>query len=151
MYHFNLEPLLRHRKFIEESKQKDVSLIQRDLDYELKILANLKEKQVHLLHEIRVRQTSGMHPNEYCMYRTFTYRLSKEIETQQKTVEMYKDKLNMARLELLNAVKERKTIEKLKEKKKKDFMQKIRKKEQILLNEAAVIQFNRNKKNKESG
>lgn len=144
MYHFNLEPLLQHRKFIEEAKQKDLALIQRELDYESGILAKLGEKQIQLSQEIKFRQTSGMRPCEYSMYRTYASRLAKEIENQQKTVDRIEEKVNLARNELLVAVKDRKTIEKLKEKKKQEFIQTKSKKEQNLINEAAVIRFNRN-------
>lgn len=143
MYHFNLEPLLRHRKFTEESKQKELSLVQRELNHELKILSDLKERQIQLVKEFKDKQTIGMQPYEFCMYRTYTSRLQKEIENQQKSVENIEVKVNMARAELLTAVKDRKTLEKLKEKKKKEFTQKIYKKEQLLTNESAVIRFNR--------
>lgn len=144
MYHFNLEPLLQHRKFIEDAKQKDLALIQRELNYESEVLEKMKEKLIQLSHEIKIRQTSGMHPHEYCMYQTYTSRLAKEIDIQQKAVKKIEEKVDLARNELLVAVKDRKTIEKLKEKKKKEFMEEKSKKERNLLNEAAVIRFNRN-------
>jgi flagellar export protein FliJ len=44
---------------------------------------------------------------------------------------------------LLSAIKDRKILEKLKEKKKKTFLQEKARKEQKLTNEAAIAQYNR--------
>lgn len=146
MYRFNLEALLQHRKFIEESKQKDLSLVQLEFDQEQKCLSILLKKQIDLADEFRIRQNSSMQPQEIVMYRTYTSRLINEIDIQQKKVQESEKKVNIARDQLLSATKDRKIMETLKEKKKKEFIQKVNKREQILINEAAVIRFNRNSK-----
>lgn len=146
MYHFNLEALLQHRKFIEESKQKDFASIQFEFEQEKKHLQSLKKKQTDLATELRERQNQGLRPQEFFIYRTYTLRLYEEIETQQERVNEFEIKVNIARNHLLSAAKDRKTMETLKEKKKKEFMQRISKKEQTQINEAALIRFNRNSK-----
>ena len=54
VYRFNLESLLRHRKFIEDAKQKELALIQGQLNYELRQLMVLKEKLMQTVNEFVV-------------------------------------------------------------------------------------------------
>jgi len=143
MYHFNFEPILRHRKFIEDVKQKDFALVQRELNQEQRRLNDLMEKQIKLTHEFKTYQTSKIQSQELSMYRAYSARLNKEVEIQKKTVEKVEEKVDVARVELLSAIKDRKILEKLKEKKKKEFLREKAKKEQKLTNEAALAQYNR--------
>lgn len=143
MYRFSLESLLQHRKFIEESKQKDLSLVQRQLSKELESLSGLKDRQVQAADDLRNRGTNGIRSYEFSMYRDYSSRLRKEIEKQQKVIEKLEIKVTLARTELLSAVKECKKLEKLKENQKKNYERKRAKKEQLFINEAAVVRFNR--------
>ena len=145
MYRFNLESLLRHRKFIEDAKQKELALIQGQLNYELRQLMVLKEKLMQTVNEFKKRQSSNMRPQEFCMFRGYSSHLNKEINEQQKTIEKVEKKVKIARSELLSAVKDRKILEKLKEKRKKEFLREKAISEQKLTNEAAVAQYNRKK------
>jgi flagellar FliJ protein len=143
MYHFNFEPLLHHRKFIEDVKQKDFALVQRELNQEQKRLNDLKEKRIQLTHEIKTYQIPDIQSHELSIYRAYSARLNKEIEIQKKMVEKVKKKVDIARIELLSAIKDRKILEKLKEKKKEEFLLEKAKREQKLTNEVAIAQYNR--------
>ena len=146
MYHFNLESLLRHRKFIEDAKQKELALVQSQLNYELRRLIVLKEKLMQSVNEFKKRQGSNMQSQEFCMVRGYSSHLNIKIKEQQKTIESTEKQVKIARTELLSAVKDRKILEKLKEKRKKEFLWEKAKREQKLTNEAAVAQYNRKKK-----
>jgi flagellar FliJ protein len=145
MYRFNLESLLRHRKFIEDAKQKDLALVQGQLNYEQRQLMVLKEEQIQSVNAFKKRQSFNLQAQEFCMFRGYSAHLNKKIKAQQKTIENVEKKVNIARTELLSAVKNRKILEKLKEKKKKEFLREKTKREQKLSNEAAVGQYNRKK------
>lgn len=145
MYRFNLESLLRHRKFIEDVKQKEFAFAQGQLNYELRRLTVLKETQIQSVNEFKKRQSSNIQSQEFCMFRGYSSHLNKEIREQQKTIGKVEKQVNIARVELLTAVKNRKILEKLNEKRKKEFLRQKAKREQKLTNEAAVAQYNRKK------
>jgi flagellar FliJ protein len=143
MYRFSFESLLRHRRFIEDVKQKEFALIQYELIKEQRGLNDLMEKQRKLTYEFKACQKSNIQSQELSMYRAYSARLNREIKIQEKTLEETEEKVNVARIELLSAIKDRKILEKLKEKKKKTFLQEKAKKEQKLTNEAAIAHYNR--------
>ena len=145
MYRFNLESLLRHRKFIEDAKQKELALVQGRLNQELRRLIVLKESLMRSVSEFKKRQGSNMQAQEFCLFRGYSSHLNKEITEQQKRIENVEKQVKIARAELLSAVKDRKILEKLKEKRKNEFLRTKAKREQKLTNEAAVAQYNRKK------
>ena len=143
VFHFNLESLLDHRRFIEESKQRNLASIQHEFNQAEKRLIELKQNQTQLMQDFKHRLNSSMQSYEFMMLRTYVSRLTNEIESQQEIIRQITTQLNTARIELLSARKDRKSLEKYKEKKKQDFIRKMAKKEQKLLNEAALLRFER--------
>lgn len=143
MFHFNLESLLDHRKFIEESKQRDLALIQREFNQVQARLRDLRNNQMQLMQEFKNRLGSSIQPHELTLYRSYTARLAHEIHRQQEIMGKIEIQVNNARMELLAAMKDRKSLEIIKNKKKEDFMHRIAKKEQKLINEAALLRFDR--------
>jgi flagellar FliJ protein len=81
---------------------------------------------------------------EFLLCQTFLERLSKEIEQQRRKVCEAKFKVDSARNELIEAVKKREVLEKLKEKGLEAYTHKLAKNEQDCLNETAVIRFYHN-------
>ncbi len=143
VFHFNLESLLDHRRFIEESKQRNLASIQHEFNQAEKRLIELKQNQTQLMQDFKHRLNSSMQSYEFMMLRTYVSRLTNEIESQQEIIRQITTQLNTARIELLSARKDRKSLEKYKEKKKQDFIRKMAKKEQKLLNEAALLRVER--------
>jgi flagellar FliJ protein len=144
-YHFNLEPLLDHRKFIEESKQRDFALMQQKFNQAKNRLVDLRNNKIKLYQDFKKRLQSSVQPYEFTMYQSYAARLKYEIEQQKEIINKIEKQVNTARIALLSAMKDRKTLEKIKEKRKENYMRKMAKKEQTLLNEAALLRFNRKK------
>jgi flagellar FliJ protein len=69
--------------------------------------------------------------------------LSRDIEKQEERVLDVEKRFDEKREDLIEAIKKRKVIEKLKEKSFKLYQQEITKKEQDFMNEVAINQFNR--------
>ena len=143
MYRFNLEPVLNHRRLVEETLQKDLALLKISLIYEKKRLITYEESRGKLLEELQKIQKEGTTTSDILLYLPYIEQVSKDIERQKKKVLELEKKVEQNLKNLLEATKKKKALQKLKEKAFKTYNQKLIKNEQDFLNEVAVSQFNR--------
>ena len=142
-YRFNLEPVLNHRRLIEETLQKDLAILKISLIDENERLITYEESRVKLLEELQQIQKEGTTTSDILLYLPFIEQVSKDIERQKKKVLELEKKVEQNLKDLLEATKNKKALQKLKEKAFKTYNQKLIKNEQEFLNEVAVSQFNR--------
>ena len=143
MYRFNLEPVLNHRRLIEETLQKDLALLKISLIDENKRLITYEESRGKLLEELQKIQKEGTTTSDILLYLPYIEQVSKDIERQKNRVLELESKVEQNLKDLLEATKKKKALQKLKEKAFKAYNQKLIKNEQDFLNEVAVSQFNR--------
>ena len=142
-YRFNLEPVLNHRRLVEETLQKDLAILKISLIDENERLITYEESRVQLLEELQQIQKEGTTTSDILLYLPFIEQVSKDIERQKKKVLELEKKVEQNLKDLLEATKNKKALQKLKEKAFKTYNQKLIKNEQEFLNEVAVSQFNR--------
>ena len=142
-YRFNLEPVLNHRRLVEETLQKDLAILKISLIDENERLITYEESRVQLLEELQQIQKEGTTTSDILLYLPFIEQVSKDIERQKKKVFELEIKVEQNRKDLLEATKKKKALQKLKEKAFKAYNQKLIKNEQDFLNEVSVTQFNR--------
>ena len=142
-YRFNLEPVLNHRRLVEETLQKDLAILKISLIDENERLITYEESRVQLLEELQQIQKEGTTTSDILLYLPFIEQVSKDIERQKKKVLELEKKVEQNLKDLLEATKNKKALQKLKEKAFKTYNQKLIKNEQDFLNEVAVSQFNR--------
>ncbi len=142
-YRFNLEPVLNHRRLVEETLQKDLAILKISLIDENEKLITYEESRVKLLGELQQIQKEVTTTSDILLYLPFIEQVSKDIERQKKRVLELENKVEQNRKELLEATKKKKALQKLKEKAFKAYNQKLIKNEQDFLNEVSVTQFNR--------
>ena len=142
-YRFNLEPVLNHRRLVEETLQKDLAILKISLIDENERLITYEESRVKLLEELQQIQKEGTTTSDILLYLPFIEQVSKDIERQKKKVLELEKKVEQNLKDLLEATKNKKALQKLKEKAFKTYNQKLIKNEQDFLNEVAVSQFNR--------
>ncbi len=142
-YRFNLEPVLNHRRLVEETLQKDLAILKISLIDENERLITYEESRVKLLEELQQIQKEGTTTSDILLYLPFIEQVSKDIERQKKRVLELENKVEQNRKDLLEATKKKKSLQKLKEKAFKTYNQKLIKNEQDFLNEVAISQFNR--------
>ena len=92
--------------------------------------------------ELRQRQKSGGKVSGVIMYFRYLDRLTAAIDKQKRRVVKTKKRIEQKRRELIEIVKKRKTLEKLKDKGLNTFEQQQLKKERDLLDEGAATRFN---------
>jgi len=142
-YRFNLEPVLNHRRLVEETLQKDLAILKISFIDENEKLITYEESRVKLLEELQQIQKEGTTTSDILLYLPFIEQVSKDIERQKKRVFELEKQVEQNRKDLLEATKKKKALQKLKEKAFKAYNQKLIKNEQDFLNEVSVTQFNR--------
>ena len=142
MYRFNLDPLLNHRRYQEEILQKELAGLKIRLAAEKDKLRVLKKKKRQYLGQLQLKQQSGRPVSEIRLYLHFVDHLSKEMNAQNQRVLRAEKGFNLKRQDLIQAMKKRKTLEKLQEKGFQAHQQKMLKKERDSMDEVAGNQFN---------
>ena len=142
MYRFNLESLLNYRRYQEEILQKELAEFKNQLVELEQHLRQMKQARRKNSLELHQRQKKGGLVSGLIMYFRYLDRLSVDIDKQKRRVAETKKRFEQKRRELLDIVKKRKSLEKLKEKGFNTFQQQQLKKERDLLDEVAATRFN---------
>jgi flagellar FliJ protein len=143
MYRFRLEPLLKHRKLIEEQLQKEVAVLLKSHATETQKLQNTRNHRDKFLAELQKIQNEGTSVSNIILYVRFIDQLSKAIAKQEKIVLEVLKKFEHKHQDLVEATKKRKILEKLKEKTLRAYKQTMQKKEQDFLNEVGINRYSR--------
>lgn len=141
MYKFSLQTLLDHRKHIEETLDKELGRIKREVNNEKGRLENIIKKKIKCKAELEKKQGDGNKVNEIILCFNYLDKLSKDIDEQKGCLKGVEKKYNIKRGELIEAMKKRKTMERLKEKEMKAFNYSKMKVEQDMMNEVAANRF----------
>lgn len=143
MYNFTLQSLLNHRKFIEETLQKELALFKRSLIDEKKKLKDYEKVRNSLLVKLQQKQRESITVSENLLYLDFLVRMGSDLDKQRDRVLDIEKKIDRKRADLIEAMKAKKTLEKLKEKQLNEYNHKLMKNEQDFMNEAGINIFNR--------
>jgi len=143
VYRFALQPVLNHRKFIEEGLQKELSCLNESLADEKRKLQSLGKARIRFSEDLRNKTEENTNVSIIMLYVGFLERLLKDIEEQKKEILKAEEKAEKKRKEVVEAMKNRKSIEKLKEKKVREYTRVLLKKEQDFVNEISINRYNR--------
>ncbi len=143
MYSFSLEPLLTQRKFIEESLQKELAVIQDQFRVREEALEQLIASRESCGEKLRHIGKKGARISELRLYSEYFKRLSIEEYEMVQALDRLAENLNTKRDEVIAAMKDRKIIENLKDKGLRDYRHKMMKKEMQSADETAINLFNR--------
>ena len=141
MYRFNLEPLLNHRRYQEEVLQKELAGLKIRLAAEKDKLWVLRQKKRKTVQQLQEKQTDGRLVSEIKLFVDFLDQLSKEMEAQRENVLEAERNFSLKRRDLIAAMKNRKTLDRLKEKGLQAYEQEQFKKERSFMDEVASRQF----------
>ena len=143
MYRFNLQVLLDYRKRIEEGFQIELSLIQRELENARQALLSSQQEKTHYEEELAEREAREVNLQESILYRDYLRGIRKKIQEQRDRVASIKIKFDKKQEELLAATKNRKVLEKVKEKHAKEFIEELQKKERAFVDEVGIRRYQR--------
>ncbi len=141
MYTFKLQAVLDHRQHSEDNLKKEFAEIRQQLMAAQQKLESLKTKEMDTAAALKQEQARGLSSEQVVAYHAYFQRLSDRIADQKtliiKTMEQETEKQG----ELLEAVKKRQILEKLKDQDLERYNQVTLKKEMKFIDEIAVNQF----------
>jgi len=143
MFKFRLQKALEHRVEEEDRLKKEFLLKKNRLDSEKEILLQkekLIEETIHKFNSIRM---GNLNPMSLRNYETYLKKIKEEKVEQEKNVEQWRKITEEAKDCFVEARKERKILEKLKEKKHEIYKQEELKKEQKFIDELSNSMYNR--------
>lgn len=140
-YRFKLEALRNYRLFQEEMRQKEFADNQRRLDGHLArldaIIADRREAELGL----RRCQTEAATGPQITVYLQYLKKLARDVELQSELVDKARVECDQSREALLEAMKKRKALEKLKENGIKQYLENLNHDEMKFINEIAINRY----------
>lgn len=144
MFAHSFEPVLKHRKRVEENLQRELSALEKSLADEKRKLLGYKSRIGEISAELKQAQKKGSPVSDISLYLSFIQQLSRDITAQEKNVFEAITHMELKRRDLIEATQRKKALEKLKEKQMSAQKQALQKKEQAFLDETGIHQFNKN-------
>ena len=95
--------------------------IKRMVNNEKRRLDNIGQEKIKCRKELQKKQGDGNKVNEIILYFNYLDKLSKDIDKQKRCLKDVEKEYDIKRSELIEAMKKRKTLERLKEKEMKAF------------------------------
>jgi len=146
---FDMHQVLNYRKELEKLCKQEFATAKQDLDSAAEEFARQKLETERLAEEFSERQQQIDSIVEMQMYAAFFSRKRDELKCQQERVENLDRILEDRRQELLHATKEKKAMERLKERQDAAFRKEQAHKEGLLLDEIATQKKGQERQNNE--
>jgi flagellar FliJ protein len=141
MYKFRLDSILNHRRYQEQALQKELAALKKNLTQEQNKQQAIKDKRHMYSLELQQQQSKDGTVSEIGLYLKYIDRLSQDLDAQRQRVSTAAKQLDQKRQSLLDMMKKRKTLDKLKEKGLRNYQQKMLKKERAFMDEVAANQI----------
>lgn len=142
-FNFKLEPLLNHRRFVEDAQQQALAHVKKQVSAARHIEKCLESEHRQLAKELKEKMQDPQPASESALYATYLASLSNRIDKQRQRIQEAAKKKDKQKSALLEAVKNRKIIERLKEVRTDRFEQFCLKKEQEFSDEIGIQLHNR--------
>lgn len=142
-YKFSLQTLLNHRQHHEEMIQKEMAVCGCRLRDEKCLLDQIQRDKDKTIEENHQKQLQGIALSEHVLYVNYLEGLARNMALQHEKVNASEQQFTEKRQDLIEAVKKRKSLEKLKEKKLAAYTHELMKLDQDFLDEVAICRFHK--------
>lgn len=140
-FQFKFETVLKVKESIEEKLKKELLKLHK-LQYEqYQILEKIKEEKKQISHDITKQLNTDI--QSLIFFEQYLNLLRKQIDETMKKIQDLQKQIDTKRDEYINASKEKKTFERLKENYLNEYNKLIISNEQKILDEIAINKFNR--------
>jgi flagellar FliJ protein len=143
MFIFKLQAVLDTKKIIEEQKLAEFSEKKNRLNEEIKVLNDIQRERILLVDQLRDSQHLIRHLRDIELQITYIDVCMEKGKKQKNVVEGVTKELEKRRIALLEAMKERKVLENLKNRDMEEFRASEVKEERITTDETAILRFRR--------
>lgn len=138
MFKFRLQSVLDYRKQAEENLRYQFADVKRRLNYEREMLERFKIKRFDLIGRLKEMRKGKFHPVDISLYFSRIDHMKNQEGKQQETVFNINGELEEKRSDLTDAVKKRKMLEIIKEKKLQEYRMCMAGKERKELDELGI-------------
>ncbi len=143
MYRFSLEPVLSHRDSLTKTLQRELADLERALSREELSLSNLEERRATIWRAFeKAQRADGMTAAEILTTIRYLESMEESIALKKKQVKEMRDLCHQKRIHLIEVMKKKKVIEKLKIREFQEYTRDLQKKENNFLDEISVTRFN---------
>lgn len=143
-FKFRLQPLLNIKIQLEDSAKNELGKAVQKLEEEKEIGRSLLEHREKYINEFNEKASKTVRIDELRSYTMYISRLAKNIDDQNKNIKEASDSVDKYREELIKIVKERKILEKLREKKFNEYLIDMSKDEQKRMDEIVSYKYTDN-------
>jgi flagellar FliJ protein len=143
MFIFKLQSVLEYRKNIEEKIHNEFSEKKRELDTQRLRMKSLINERNNLIAELRNMQDKPLPADDFAVHFSYVEQLRENEKKQKIVIHQVKEQVESKRKELLEAVKKRKMMEKLKQQHTEEYDSNLRNLEQKASDEMSVLKFGR--------
>lgn len=143
MFTFKLQAVLDHRQFVEDNLKKEHAEIRLRVMVEQQKLESLEKKEMETNAALKLEQLQGLSSHQVVTYHAYLKGLADQMSNQKRVICDIREEETKKQDELLESMKKRQILEKLKEQEHDRFNQMISKKEMAFIDEMAINQFAR--------
>jgi len=143
MFIFKLQSVLEYRKNIEEKILNEFSEIRRELGTQRLRMKSLIQERNNLIAEMRNMRNKPVPVSDFTVQFSYVEQVRENEKKQKIVIHNVKEQVESKRKELLEAVKKRKIMEKLKERHTEEYNSNLRNAEQKSSDEMSVLKFGR--------
>lgn len=136
---FRLEAVLEVKKKREEQIQIELGIVLQQLQKIKDLQEEYRNKQIYYLEEIDRIKAKLQHINDILPRQQYVESLDLQIRRLDLDIEQKQEEVDEVRQRLITAAKEKKIMEKMKEKERQAYMKEIRSKELSFLDEIGVL------------
>lgn len=138
-FSFRLDSILRYKSHLEKMAQRDLfKAMNRVIEIE-KTIKGLGEKRIETARECSDEGFKGMNVPEYQMYRSFLQKLEHDLERSHIRLKEGEEKVKAKKAALRRASIKKKTLEVLKDLRHKEYMTRLEREEQKVMDELVLI------------
>ena len=139
-FQFKLQTLLNHRQRIEEQRQSELAQAYRQLEQQQGVIEGLRGRLDYYQGQYEVRPGGSIDINQRALLHNYICRTVEEISKQETVLADIRAAVEAKRANLEAALKDRKVLEKLKERDLRTYAQDLMRREQLSLDEIVVQQ-----------
>ena len=140
---FNLEALLRYRKNLEEKERNQLSRIHFELQTEINRRSDLCRRLREASEELFRLRTANADDVESSWFYPYLERMRHEIRLSDRRIVQLDQALQAQKLVVIEAIKKKKVLDSLKQKKRREFELAVERYEQKTVDELVVTRFAR--------
>jgi flagellar protein FliJ len=140
---FKLQPLLNIKEQMEEQLKNELGKAIQKLEAEKQVYRKLEQQRVECIFNAGSEASQGVRVDKLKDYSSYITFLKKKMEKQKENINLVQKNVDNYREQLIRVVQEKEMLEKLKEKKYREFLDEQQELEQKLIDEVVNYKYNK--------